>query len=76
VWKHRDRCDIRVIFGGDGPTGLLVVEQALAAGHDVVAFARTPSKLPRHDRLTVIEGQLDDVTKVDAAMAGSRLESL
>ncbi|WP_269085789.1 NAD(P)H-binding protein, partial [Mycolicibacter kumamotonensis] len=37
------------IFGGTGPTGLLVVEQALANGHDVVAFARTPSKLPEHD---------------------------
>jgi putative NADH-flavin reductase len=59
------------IFGGTGPTGLLVVEQALAAGHDVVAFARTPSKLPRQDRLSVIEGQLDDLTKVKAAVAGS-----
>ena len=59
------------VFGGTGPTGLLLVEQALAEGHDVVAFARTPSKLPRHERLSVVEGQLDDSEKVSAAVAGS-----
>lgn len=59
------------IFGGTGPTGLLLVDQALAQGHDVVAFARTPSKLPRHERLSVVEGQLDDAEQISAAVAGS-----
>jgi len=59
------------IFGGTGPTGRLAVEQALADGHDVVAFARTPSKLPRHERLSVIEGQLDNAQKISSAIAGS-----
>jgi putative NADH-flavin reductase len=59
------------IFGGTGATGLLAVEQALAEGHTVVAFARTPSKLPRHERLSPVEGQLDDVEKVSASVAGS-----
>lgn len=59
------------IFGGTGPTGLLLVEQALAQGHEVVAYARTPSKLPQHERLSVVEGQLDDADKVAAAIAGS-----
>jgi putative NADH-flavin reductase len=59
------------IFGGTGATGLLLVDQALSRGHAVVAFARTPSKLPRHDRLSVVEGQLDDFEKVAAAVAGS-----
>lgn len=59
------------IFGGTGPTGLLVVEGALADGHDVVAFARTPSKLPQHDRLSVVEGQLDDTEEISAAIMGS-----
>ncbi|WP_413784814.1 NAD(P)H-binding protein, partial [Mycolicibacter kumamotonensis] len=44
------------VFGGTGPTGLLVVERALANGYDVVAFARAPSKLPEHDGLSVVEG--------------------
>lgn len=59
------------IFGGTGATGLLLVEQALAQGHDVAAFARTPSKLPRNDRLSAVEGQLDDLNQVKAAVAGS-----
>ncbi len=59
------------VFGGTGPTGLLLVEQALAEGHDVVAFARTPSKLPRHERLSVAEGQLDDAATISATIAGS-----
>jgi nucleoside-diphosphate-sugar epimerase len=59
------------VFGGTGDTGLLVVEQALAQGHTVVAYARTPSRLPRHDRLRALEGQLGDAGKVSAAVAGS-----
>jgi putative NADH-flavin reductase len=59
------------IFGATGATGLLLVDQGLAEGHDVVAFARTPSKLPHHARLSVIEGQLEDLTKIKAAVAGS-----
>ena len=59
------------IFGGTGDTGLLVVKQALAEGYTVVAYARTPSKLPRHDRLCTLEGQLGDIEKVSAAVAGS-----
>lgn len=59
------------IFGGTGPTGRLLVERALAEGHDVVVFARTPSKLPQHERLSVVDGQLDDAQKISAAIAGS-----
>jgi hypothetical protein len=33
------------IFGATGGTGRLLVEEALAAGHEVVAFVRNPSKL-------------------------------
>lgn len=59
------------VFGGTGPTGLLFVEQALAHGHDVVAFARTPSKLPQHPRLSVVHGTLDDAARISDAIAGS-----
>lgn len=59
------------VFGGTGPTGLLLVQQALSQGHDVVAFARTPSKLPQHERLSVVEGQLDDPVKISAAIVGT-----
>lgn len=54
-----------VIFGATGRTGIPLVEQALAAGHEVTAFARTPSKLGiQHERLSVAQGDVlnaDDV---------------
>lgn len=59
------------IFGGTGPTGLLLVDYALAQGHEVVAFARTPSKLPVHERLTAVAGQLDNVSAINEAVRGS-----
>jgi uncharacterized protein YbjT (DUF2867 family) len=33
------------VFGATGGTGRLLVEQVLASGYQVVAFARNPSKL-------------------------------
>jgi putative NADH-flavin reductase len=59
------------VFGGTGATGLLFVEQALAAGHEVVAFARTPSKLPPRPRLSIVAGTLDDAAGIADAIAGS-----
>ena len=47
------------VFGATGRTGVPFVRQALDAGHDVVAHARTPSKLPfSDDHLTVVEGDV------------------
>lgn len=49
------------IFGATGTIGRLLVEQALAAGHDVIAFTRDASRVPvRHDRLQVAEGDVTD----------------
>lgn len=59
------------IFGGTGPTGLLLIDQALGEGHDVVAYARTPAKLPTHPRLTPVQGQLDDAAAIAEAVRGS-----
>jgi len=45
------------IFGATSGTGKQLVEQALVAGHEVIAFVRDPSKLTtRHDRLTIVSG--------------------
>jgi uncharacterized protein YbjT (DUF2867 family) len=35
-----------IILGAAGTLGRHVLRQALAAGHDVTVFVRTPSKLP------------------------------
>ncbi|MGJ9422334.1 NAD(P)-dependent oxidoreductase [Aeromicrobium sp. CF3.5] len=49
------------IFGATGTIGRLVVEQALAAGHDVKAFTRDAARVSAaHDRLQVVEGDVTD----------------
>jgi uncharacterized protein YbjT (DUF2867 family) len=61
-----------LILGASGRTGLLVVEQALAAGHDVTALVRSPEKLTLHNsRLHVVAGQATDANDVARAMAGA-----
>lgn len=60
------------VFGATGPTGRLLVEGALAAGHDVTAFARSPEKLGvTHARLRVVQGQLHDERAVAVAVDGA-----
>jgi len=61
-----------IIFGATGRTGIHLVEQALAAGHDVVAFIRNPAKLDlRHDRLRVVQGELTDAVAVEDVVRGA-----
>lgn len=53
------------IFGGTGATGQLLIEQALAAGHQVTAYARTPDKLPgNHPALHTVAGELTDTDAI------------
>jgi putative NADH-flavin reductase len=60
------------VFGATGRTGKLVVEQALAEGYEVVAFARSPSKLGTENaRLRVVQGDIQDADAVRRAIAGS-----
>ena len=60
------------IFGASGRTGTHLVEQALAAGHDVVALIRNPAKLTvRHERLRVAQGDLTDEAAVADAVRGA-----
>jgi nucleoside-diphosphate-sugar epimerase len=60
------------VLGGTGKIGRHVVEQLLAAGHQVVALVRTPAKLSiEHPGLTVRAGQLSDAEAVRTAVTGS-----
>jgi nucleoside-diphosphate-sugar epimerase len=57
------------IFGATGGTGQQLVQLALAAGHEVVAFVRDPSRITqRHARLTVVSGDLTDQAAVERAI--------
>ncbi|MGN9786811.1 NAD(P)-dependent oxidoreductase [Nonomuraea sp. ZG12] len=58
------------VFGANGPTGRLLTDQALAAGHQVAAVTRRPDSFPlRHDRLVVVGADVLDPGAVDAAVA-------
>ncbi|GLZ78484.1 NADH-flavin reductase [Actinorhabdospora filicis] len=48
------------IFAATGGVGRHLLDQALAAGHDVTAAVRNPAKLPGHPGLRVITADLTD----------------
>jgi putative NADH-flavin reductase len=60
-----------LVVGASKGTGALCVKSALAKGHEVSAFARTPSKLDvTHEKLTKITGDFHDAASVSSAMPG------
>jgi putative NADH-flavin reductase len=61
-----------LVFGATGGTGRELVEQALAQGHEVTAYARNPAKLGdiTHARLQVIRGDVLDAAAVEQAVPG------
>jgi len=63
-----------LVIGATGPAGILLIREALAASHSVVVYARSPGKLPEeiriHERVTIVEGQLDDVQALTRAITG------
>ena len=60
------------VFGATGLTGGLVVRQALAQGHEVVALARDPGSVTlQHPSLRVIGGSPISVTDVERCVQGA-----
>jgi nucleoside-diphosphate-sugar epimerase len=60
------------IFGANGPTGRLLTQQALDAGHHVLAVTRRPADFPLdHARLTVAAGDVHDANPVNQAVSDS-----
>ena len=58
-------------MGATGRTGRHVVEQALAAGHEVRALVRSRAKLNlQHPKLEVLEGDATDAAAVQRLVAG------
>jgi len=60
-----------LVLGAAGRTGRHAVDSALAAGHAVTAYVRRPEAIDlRHERLTVVRGDVLDAGAVAGAMAG------
>ncbi len=60
-----------LVVGASQGTGALTVSAALARGHQVTAFSRSPEKLTiEHASLTRRAGSFHDAADVDAAVAG------
>ena len=60
-----------LVVGASQGTGALCVKSALAKGHPVSAFSRTPAKLDlTHPALTKVAGDFHDAASVRSAVAG------
>jgi len=61
-----------IVLGATGGIGGQVVEQALAAGHEVTAVVRRPSAITlRHERLEVIRGDVLEPDTLAQAFVGN-----
>jgi putative NADH-flavin reductase len=59
------------VFGATGGTGLQVIEQGLAAGHDIRAVVRDPARLaPQRPGLEVVVADIMDPSAIEEAVAG------
>lgn len=62
-----------VIFGGTGGTGLELLKQAIARGHEVTALVRDPARVGMTDtRLRILKGDVLDPNAVRAAVTGTQ----
>lgn len=61
-----------VVFGASGKTGRLVIEGALASGHEVIAYVRNEESIKSvHPKLKVFVGQLNEKDKLKSVITGS-----
>ena len=62
-----------LILGATGPTGRNLLEQALAAGHEVTALVRNPARLTMtHARLAVAIGDATHSRALEGSMTGQQ----
>lgn len=57
------------ILGATGRTGKELIKQATERGYEIVAYVRSPQKLVPQDNLKVIQGNLNETSKMEHALA-------
>jgi putative NADH-flavin reductase len=70
-WSEGNNVMRLAVFGGTGATGRHIIGQALRQGHDITALARDPGRLPIHERLRPVAGDVRDAEAVRETIAGS-----
>lgn len=61
-----------VLFGATGNIGNVILDEALARGHEVTAVVRDPAKLAtKNPKLEVVKGDVADATSLAPALAGA-----
>jgi len=61
-----------VIFGSSGPAGIMTLTKALKEGHQVIAYARNPSKISyQHSNLSLVKGELSNAQSISNAIKGA-----
>jgi putative NADH-flavin reductase len=60
-----------MIFAATGGIGRQVLEQAIAAGHDVTAVVRNPKKLSREVRVVTADLAAPDPVALESAVKGA-----
>lgn len=62
------------VLGGTGPAGLCVIRELLYRTHPVVAYARSPSKIPSdlssNPLLKIVKGEMNDYKAFSSALKG------
>ncbi|WP_375749398.1 NAD(P)-dependent oxidoreductase [Vibrio sp. HN007] len=59
------------LLGGTGRVGQQVIKEALARGYHLRVLARTPSRVPPHAQITVIQGDARDREDLDVLLQGA-----
>jgi putative NADH-flavin reductase len=60
------------VFGATGQTGMEIIKQSLAGGHEVTAVARNPARLGEfQSKVRVVQGDSTNPKTVDDAVAGA-----
>ncbi|KAJ4317229.1 hypothetical protein N0V84_007448 [Fusarium piperis] len=64
-----------LVLGGTGPAGICLLRELIHRNHEVVAFARSPKKIPEDvsssPLIEIVEGQLDDTKALSTAVSKS-----